>query len=236
MRVLDLYCGADLERRAVRYITGGDRRRVRSPTAPLTINPRTRAMSQIPDNATRPTALERWLPVVGFEGSYEVSDLGRVRSLDRLCPYERVDQYSGRVIKVHRRRRGQLLRPGRKSSGHLSVALGRGGSRDVHRLVLEAFVGPCPDGQEALHEDDNPDRNCLTNLRWGTRSENLKDAIRNGKKPIGERVWSAKLRDVDIPVIRRRLATERANTIAADFRVSETAIRQVRDGRAWRNF
>lgn len=125
---------------------------------------------------------ERWLPVVGFEGLYEVSDMGRVRSLDRVLPYERVDQYSGRVLQIDRRRRGQLLQPGRKPSGHVSVALGRGQSRDVHVLVLEAFVGPCPEGKEALHGNDVGNDNRLANLRWGTRSENVFDAIRNGRR------------------------------------------------------
>lgn len=130
---------------------------------------------------------ERWLPVVGFEAMYEVSDLGRVRSLDRVLPYERADQYSGRVLSVQRKRKGQLLRPGRKPSGHVSVALGRGRSMDVHVLVLTAFVGQCPEGQEALHENDIPGDNRLANLRWGTRSENIHDAIRNGRRTYHRR-------------------------------------------------
>lgn len=50
----------------------------------------------------------------------------------------------------------------------------------VHRLVMEAFVGPCPEGLEVLHWDDNPANNHLSNLRYGTRSENVKDRVRNG--------------------------------------------------------
>lgn len=126
--------------------------------------------------------MERWLQVVGFEGMYEVSSLGRVRSVDRILPYERTDQYSGRKITVERHRKGQLLRPGRKPSGHVSVALGRGNSQDVHVLVLTAFRGPCPDGCEALHWNDISDDNRLANLRWGTRSQNMHGAIRNGRR------------------------------------------------------
>lgn len=132
--------------------------------------------------------VERWLPIVGFEGLYEVSDQGRVRGLDRKLLYERRDQYSGRMLMVERRRKGQVLRPGRKPSGHVSVSLGRGQSRDVHVLVLEAFVGPCPDKHEALHSNDIPDDNRLTNLRWGTRSENIYDAIRNGRRTYKTRI------------------------------------------------
>jgi hypothetical protein len=54
-------------------------------------------------------------------------------------------------------------------------------------LVLEAFAGPRPDGMDALHRDDNPTNNRFDNLRWGTRSDNLFDAVRNGGKARGEK-------------------------------------------------
>lgn len=181
--------------------------------------------------------MEMWLPIVGFEGLYEVSDIGRVRSLDRILPYERTDQYSGRLIEVQRKRKGQLLRPGRKPSGHVSVALGRGRSMDVHVLVLEAFAGPCPIGHEALHGNDIPDDNRLANLRWGTRSENLHDAVKNGRKPVGDQHFLSKLRASDIPLIRRESMGGRGSVagLARLFGVNEATIRQVRDGRAWRH-
>lgn len=72
---------------------------------------------------------EVWKPVVGYENSYEVSDLGRVRSIDRICPYQRRDQYSGRILSIARVRKGVLLRPGVSESGHLIVVLGRGNTR-----------------------------------------------------------------------------------------------------------
>ena len=108
---------------------------------------------------------ETWLPVVGWEGLYEVSDLGRVRSLPRKGT------------------RGGLLSPGTKTSGHLVVILCAHGSkttRHVHQLVLEAFTGPCPPGLESLHDDGNPARNVLANLRYGTHGENMRDAVRHG--------------------------------------------------------
>lgn len=178
---------------------------------------------------------EVWKPVVGREGEYEVSDHGNVRSVDRAEIYVRVNQYSGRNLTITRRHRGRMLRPGRKACGHVSVALGRGNSVNVHRLVLEAFVGPCPDGMEALHENDVPSDNALGNLRWGTRGENLLDAVRNGKKPVGEQVRHSKLRCADIPVIRKRLVTEGPCAIARSYGVNETTIRQVRDGTSWRH-
>lgn len=80
-----------------------------------------------------------------------------------------------------RSHRGRVLRPRRKESGHLSVQLGRGKNSPIHHLVLEAFVGPRPEGMEALHYDDDPTNNVLWNLRWGTPSENHFDRVRNGR-------------------------------------------------------
>lgn len=63
---------------------------------------------------------------------------------------------------------------------HLVGTDGKTHGELVHRLVLEAFVGPAPEGYQGLHWDDDVDNNCLTNLRWGTLSENQYDAVRTG--------------------------------------------------------
>ena len=126
---------------------------------------------------------EQWRPVVGYEGFYEVSDHGRVRSLDRMV----TRQATG----VRLFRRGMMLRGTPNGSGHLKVDLRRDGersSRFVHRLVLEAFVGPCPDGSQCCHWNDVPDDNRLSNLRWDTPSQNLYDCVRNGKHSMARKV------------------------------------------------
>ena len=115
-----------------------------------------------------------WLPVVGWEGLYEVSDSGQVRSLGKVVVTKRgvVKNYAGRVLRQY---------PNHK--GHLKVWLIREGYRShpyVHSLVLEAFVGPRPTGQQGLHSDDVPSNNHLENLRWGTPSENNYDTVKNG--------------------------------------------------------
>ncbi|ACI12645.1 HNH endonuclease [Mycobacterium phage Ramsey] len=115
---------------------------------------------------------EEWRPVVGFEGLYEVSNLGRVRSLDHFA---RGRSGSKRLI------RGRVLRPAPRTSGHLTVALGRnGGSKDVHTLVATAFIGPRPEGMECCHQDGDPTNNRVENLRWDTRSANRLDSVRHG--------------------------------------------------------
>lgn len=120
---------------------------------------------------------ERWLPVVGYEGLYEVSDHGQVRSLDRIVR---------RGVRGVSRRAGQMLKPNVLTYGHRQVSLYRGGVRrlrQVHNLVLEAFVGPRPEGLLGLHWDDDPANNHISNLRWGTPRDNTLDMIRNGNHP-----------------------------------------------------
>lgn len=121
---------------------------------------------------------EQWRDVPGFEGRYLVSDQGRVRSLDH---YVR----TGPGGKGARLVRGRLLRPGPARSGHLSVAIGKGNTRQVHQLVLEAFfVGPLQPRLEPLHLNHNPADNRLENLRYGTRSENIKMDYAAGRRQV----------------------------------------------------
>lgn len=114
---------------------------------------------------------ETWRAIPGYEGIYEVSDQGGVRALPR------VDAQGGR-------RRLRVFKPSRMDMwGHVGVKLRRNGvvrSFYVHRLVLDAFVGPCPPGMEACHWNDVPDDNRLSNLRWATKSANRFDSVRNG--------------------------------------------------------
>jgi hypothetical protein len=112
--------------------------------------------------------VEQWKDVPGYEGRYQVSDLGRVRSLDHRV------RLVCHGVETTRLSPGRLLKPGRSRSGHVSVAIGKGNSRLVHQLVLEAFVGPRPKGAESLHLNHDPKDNRLSNLRYGTRSENLR--------------------------------------------------------------
>lgn len=119
-----------------------------------------------------PTA-ERWLPVVGFEGLYEVSDWGRIRSVDRKVNAK----YCKRLIK------GVVLKPAPDKDGYQRYVLSinnRQTHTSAHKVVLEAFVGPCPDGMEACHDDGDPSNNRVENLRWDTHRNNLLDKYRHG--------------------------------------------------------
>jgi hypothetical protein len=121
---------------------------------------------------------ERWLPVDG-NPAYEVSDLGRVR-------------HSGRHI------RGSIC------GGYRLVQLGRcGPRRAIHLLVLETFVGPAPQGHEAAHQDGDAENNALTNLRWMTHLDNMRQKHEHGTVVRGEAVNTAKLTEVNVLEIRR---------------------------------
>ena len=120
---------------------------------------------------------EEWRDVVGYEDRYMVSDQGRVWSKERMVRHGR-----GPGLRKHA---GRMLKLGRKPAGYpiVSHAVAPGVVRHlyVHRLVLEAFVGPCPEGHVARHLDDDKENNHLSNLSWGSESENAHDKIRNGK-------------------------------------------------------
>lgn len=114
---------------------------------------------------------ERWLPVVGWEGWYEVSDQGRVKSLARIV------MRSNGAPPLHVRER--ILKPGKDGGGYLQVGLWRDGqqtTRKVHALVLEAWVGPCPPGEECCHLLGN-ENNRLENILWDTRDANARDQV-----------------------------------------------------------
>jgi len=114
----------------------------------------------------------------------------------------------GRVISLAKRpnRKRKELSPSRHHKGYLRVKCGSGTQYRVHRLVLEAFIGPCPDGMECCHNDGDPGNNRLDNLRWDTHSANSLDAAKHGTHPglrrKGEGHPLAKLTELDVRWIR----------------------------------
>lgn len=156
---------------------------------------------------------ERWLPVVGFVGAYEVSDLGRVRSL-----------LSGGLMKK------QTL----NKSGYLYTMLRGKKNVRVHKLVLEAFVGACPPGMETRHLDGNRKNNELSNLCYGTRRKNFEDKKRHGTDNAGGRHPMAKISEddaIDILWLQRHGAD--ARTIAESYGVCTEQVRRIRAGTRW---
>lgn len=143
---------------------------------------------------------EIWTIVEGFPG-YEVSSLGRVRSLDRVVLDKR-----GRALRL----KGRTLAQHPDRDGYRCVSLCRNGApetRKVHRLVASAFIAEStnPDATQVNHKSGIKDDNAVGNLEWVTSVENIQHAITTGlSKPVnGEHHGKAKLTDADVIVIRK---------------------------------
>lgn len=152
---------------------------------------------------------ERWLPIAGWPG-YEVSSLGRVRSLKGGAPAllnQRLN-YAGRL--------------------HTSLtASHRSKSKMVHSLVAEAFIGKRPDGMECNHIDGDRTNNRADNLEWVTPAQNMAHAAANGLVRNGRRCNFAKLTEDDVRSI-RTMAENCSNVeIAKRFGVHREAIRKI---------
>jgi len=117
---------------------------------------------------------ESWRPIPGWEGYYEASDRGRIRSLARRVPGRRP---AGQAVP------GRVLKLVPDTHGYLTVTLCRNGTGErgyVHRLVLLAFVGAPLPGLEGCHNDGDCTNNRLGNLRWDTSAANSQDAVLHG--------------------------------------------------------
>lgn len=119
-----------------------------------------------------------WLDIPGYPG-YQAGDNGQIRSVDRMVNYSA----SSRSQPYSMLRRGTVMQPHTRDSGHQQVCLGRDVNTDVHVLVCLAFHGPKPtSAHEVLHLNHNPADNRFDNLKWGTRSENLEMDYERGSR------------------------------------------------------
>ena len=173
---------------------------------------------------------ELWLPVTGYEGLYEVSDLARVRSLDRT-----VIRSDGRL----RRFPGVVLTQWVNSSGYWAVNLSKNGAwkpHPVHVLVAAAFLGPRPPGLQVHHGTARQHNNSPGNLSYGTAKENAADRLRDGTLASGERNGRSKLTNAQVLEIRRLLENAPQGTtarLARKFGVSFSTVSRIRRGKTW---
>ena len=165
---------------------------------------------------------ETWRPIPGFEG-YDVSDRGRVRSY-RARKKGRGQNGWYIADKPHR-----ILRPSTDPNGYRGVGLmDEGGNAlyvRVSHLVMLAFVGPRPEGQEVCHNDGNPANNSRGNLRYDTPSGNKKDMALHGS-------WGLSPEDI-VDIRERRVGGELLIKIAKDYSSSATRIKDICHGKTY---
>lgn len=173
---------------------------------------------------------EVWKPVPDMFG-YSVSSMGRVRSHW---------WYAHGLPRGERQHReeGWLVSQQTSSKGHKRVFIGRGDKRgwqSVHRLVLLAFVGPCPDGKCCCHNNGEPGDNRLENLRWDTFSENTQDSVRHGTHDPkrGDRQSHAKLTEDLVHQIRKTSGRKSALKWSREIGCSPSLIWRVRNRKIW---
>jgi hypothetical protein len=172
------------------------------------------------------TDTEQWRAIHGFEGSYEVSDQGSVRSLQRMAKCR-----GGAMRAVDAR----VLKPGFNRHGYAQVGLWRGSEKPVYkrvqRLVLEAFVGPAPEGCEAAHRDGDKTNNRLSNLRWLTHQANMGEKRLHGTSGAGEQNAMAVLTTEIVEWIRG--SPQSAASLARAIGVAKDTVWKARVGRTW---
>lgn len=181
---------------------------------------------------TNITEIEEWRDVVGWEGLYQVSSLGRVRSLPRMARGR-----GGCLVE-----RGGNIRKTPKSNklGHRNVMLCSGGVNKtilVHILVCEAFHGPRPSEEyEVAHWDGDGGNNHKGNLRWATRKENADDRGRHGRHQTGVKNANARLEPSRVRSIREEKASGvRTDELALKYGVSAVSINNVVARNTWKH-
>lgn len=166
---------------------------------------------------------ERWRKIKNYP--YEISNLGKVKR-----------SKSGRRTFI-----GKILRLRVSTGNYLYINLSKNGRQKtflVHRLVAEAFLGPCPNEKEVNHKDGNKQNPYANNLEYVMPKENIKHAIELGLiNNKGERHYRAKLTDDDVKKIRKlhRSGKYMQKEIAEKMGVTEVDVSRIIRGRNWRH-
>lgn len=179
--------------------------------------------------------MEKWKDIPGWEGRYQVSDMGRVKVLARTF---KAKNRWGEMIR-HNPEKLLSLRVA-KGAHYPSVGCNWGGRKErflVHRLVCEVFNGPCPSPHHhCAHSDGNPLNNRADNLRWATPKENAEDTRKHGNMRLGERCNWSKLTAEQVLEIRRRAAGgDTFEALGREFGVSGVAISKIVKRENWRH-
>lgn len=162
---------------------------------------------------------EIWKDIPSFEG-YQVSNLGRVRSIDRIVLTKdgRNICYKGKLLKLHPNKQG-----------YLQVLLGTKNMQRVHLIVLKTFIGPRPPMKEGCHKDGNRKNNWRTNLCWGSKSKNAIDRVKHGNQ------HTAKLNPLIVRHIRSQGHKINKVAMARKYSVNRSTIYNVLNNQSWKH-
>lgn len=180
---------------------------------------------------------DSWRDIPGYEGYYQASTLGDIRSIDRIVEFsnKRTQYIKGGIVPQYKHNNDRGL-------PYLNTHLCRDGETKtflVHQLILLTFVGPCPEGMQIRHfPDQNPSNNKLENLRYSTPSENNMDKIVHGTMIHGSNIASSKLSEDDVLTIVRRYNNSsksrgKKTDLARDYGVTPTVIGGILNGTRW---
>lgn len=178
---------------------------------------------------------EIWKDISGYEGYYQVSNLGRVKSVPRVIPV--TCSKTGEVL-YERKIRERILKESPSGKyGHTFVTLWKGHVNSqplVHHLVLEAFVASRPAGMEGCHNDGNGSNNRLDNLRWDTPKNNAADKKKHGTHLVGSKLQWAVLTEDIVATIRKEYKNGRTQqSLAGKYGVRQPAISRAISGKRW---
>ena len=184
-------------------------------------------MARTPAAKKKPEPEEVWRSVPMLSGLYEVSSEGRVRSLPRVTA-------SGTLG-------GRVLLPRPERNGYVRVTLSVNGKPHrelLHRLVLRAFVGDCPQGHECRHLNGTRSDCRLSNLAWGTARENGQDRIAHGTQVDnrGQRHGMTRLSDADArEIMSLRQKGVPLAQVASQFSVGAATVSRIATRAGWKH-
>ncbi len=170
---------------------------------------------------------EEWRDIPGYEGHYQASSWGRLRSLERIeaLPNGSTRKRNGRILKAKCGARYAMYSPSK--DGVVRSISG-------HRLIMLAFVGPPKIGEVVCHYDGNGHNNHIKNLRYGTVKDNEEDKVRHGTVARGESSGVAKLTDKEVLSMRKKRAAGAAlGELSHRYGVGMDTVSLICRGRTW---
>lgn len=181
---------------------------------------------------------EIWKPIPGYEGLYEASSLGRIRSLGRTISHHR-RKPDGSTVEIRFDVKPRILRSD-PNKGYLNAKIynahGERFNTGVHRLVCLTFHGPCPDGHQAAHLNGDRKDNRAKNLTWATPTENARHRAWHGTTIQGIRIKTSKLTEEHVLAARILFAAGWSPARAgALFGVSNATMDRVKNGLTWKH-